>query len=146
MEELGQGLEIDLTSPKNGIYTFQLEDRYTIQVRPDQSGHYVLFLSKVAELPPGAFATRVFKRALLYNGSDQVQHTMLGYSLKTHCLIMHNMIPLKDTTGEELTSLFATFYDELKKWSEAIANGQPGPAEIGLDSDSKNPPPFGLKL
>ncbi len=146
IDEFGKSLEIEIDLPDTGPLTLSAENRFNVQIRVDDSGHFIQLVSNVAKLPPGAFSTRVFKEALIHNGSKSFNYGILGYSIKTRNLVMHGDLPLLGADGLELNSFYLNFIDVLKEWTEALERGDPGPPRISSQTSGKGPAPFGLRM
>lgn len=146
LEEFGEILDLRIEIPDSGPLTISVSNQYNIQIRVDVSGHYIELISKIAEIPPGAFSTKVFREALIHNSSKPFRYGIIGYSTKTKSIVMHGCIPLLQADGEELAAFFEGFVASLSSWKEALERGDPGPPRQSSQISGEGPSPFGLKM
>jgi hypothetical protein len=111
----------------------------SIQIEIDRYG-YLLIGCRVGTIPIGRFRDNVLKQALKSNEFTLPSTGILGFSQKTHHLILFIKMNPTSLTPDQIQAQLPPFIKKAKRWVDAIAKGEIPP----IDQESKSGSPSGL--
>jgi hypothetical protein len=138
LHQLGKFLDVSLHVDKSHACTLQIHDKLKVQLELDPALEMVWIASFLIEIPPGRFRENVLLEALKTNHLPDPRTGILGFSLRKHCLTMHQRYPLALLTGEILSMYVASFIDYAELWRDAIQKGMTSPAPISSSFHPKH--------
>lgn len=125
LEEAGKVLNIpDLHPDKNHSCLVRLPNGLNIQIEMDPYQQGIILGCDIGGLPAGKYRENVFREALKINGQKAPHHGILAYSNKTEHMVLYELLPLKDLTGEKIADAIAPFAEKALLWKEALARGE----------------------
>jgi hypothetical protein len=143
LSELSEALKIPALKPDpNNSCLIRLESGLEVQIEPDTNLENLLIGTNIAQVPPGAFRTNVFKEALKHNALPPPTPGTFAWSRKADQLVLFTDIPMKNLTGAKVAELLIPFAATAIKWGEALKAGQVPRIEIA--SSASTPSSGGL--
>lgn len=125
LEEAGKVLNIaDLHPDRNHSCQVRLINGLTIQIEMDPYQQGVILGCDLGGLPTGKYRENVFREALKINGQKAPHHGILAYSSKSDHMVLYEVLPLKDLTGERIADEIAPFAEKALLWKEALSHGE----------------------
>ncbi len=144
--EMGEELGIDIEPDPMGGCLLVVEEKYNIQIQPDQmSDDHILLGSRIAELGPGKYRENVLRDALKSNFSIREKVGTLGYFQRDNMLMLFEYLPTRDITPKLFAEAILKFQAKIIDWVEALENEKTSPDDAFEKPRSTGSPMFGLK-
>ncbi len=125
LKELGGILGSNLAPDKNQSCLLHFPAQgINIQIDLDHDGEKLLIGTQVGIVPPGPYREKVFKQALIDNGSAHFSRGILAYSEKNHSLVLFQYLFLAGLNGMKLNQFLEIFLQHAHAWVEAIFRGE----------------------
>lgn len=125
LEETGKVLKIpDLHPDQNNSCLVRLPNGLNIQIEMDPYQQGIILGCDLGPIPSGKYRENVFREALKINGQKAPHHGVLSFSNKTEHMVLYELLPLKDLTGEKIADAITPFSEKALLWKEALAKGE----------------------
>lgn len=130
LQELSTALQIPNLQPdKNNSCLIKFKNGQEIQMEMDKSGQFLILGTTIGHTVPGRYRENIFREALRANHLAERQHGVFAYSKQSDTLILFQMIPIQDLTGEKVSSLITPMMERARVWVDAISRGDTPPVE-----------------
>lgn len=124
LQELSKILNVPLHVDKNHSCKIKFKDGIVVQIELDKSRESLVIGTEIGEVPPGKYRENLFKEALRANGMPDPRNGTLAYSKQANKLVLFEIMPLKDLSGEKISTFLTPFMAKAKVWKEALSRGE----------------------
>lgn len=125
LEELGRAINIsNLHADRNNSCLIHFPNNLKIQIELDKKGDSLIIGADLGALYPGKYKENILRAALKTNNQPPPLHGVLAFSTKKECLVLFELLPLRELSGDKIAEALPLFSEKALKWKEALARGE----------------------
>jgi hypothetical protein len=125
LKELGQIISIpNLESTSNNNITLTLQGKNNVILEKHKQLPLFIISFDITEIPAGRYRENVLREALKFNGLNKVHAGIFAFSKKSQKLILFDMLPLEEISGEQVHTIMMALSEKVTTWKEALSRGE----------------------
>ncbi|QLH35481.1 MAG: CesT family type III secretion system chaperone [Parachlamydiaceae bacterium] len=125
LKELGEKLGLpNLESTRENNITLTLKGKNEVVLQKHNTEPLIIISFEIAELPASRYRENIFREALKFNGLNQLHAGVFAFSKKTQKFFLFDMLPLNDTSVEQVQQVINTLAEKAALWRESINRGE----------------------
>lgn len=124
LKDLGEKINItQLESTRNNNITLTLKGKNNVVLELHKTQPFLIISFDIAEIPPSRYRENVLREALKFNGLNKIHAGIFAFSKKSQKLILFDMLPLDEISGEKVLSIMMDLTNKVSVWKEALNRG-----------------------